>query len=71
MFTRHPLERMLSAYLNKFGGFHNNTYFNNRYGKRIISRYRPMATYMEKSKGAPISLEELSLLVNYYSISFI
>ena len=40
VFVREPLERLLSAYLNKFHSL-NETYYPNVYGRGIIKRYRP------------------------------
>ncbi|CAG9862330.1 unnamed protein product [Phyllotreta striolata] len=46
--ARHPFERLLSAYRNKFLG--NNTisnYFKNRYGKYIIQKYRKKSMFAD------------------------
>lgn len=39
MFVREPLERILSAYLNKFTMGYND-YFRKRYGRKIVKRFR-------------------------------
>ena len=39
-FVREPMERVLSAYRNKFADDHNNRKFHHRYGVNIIKKYR-------------------------------
>ncbi|ELT90323.1 hypothetical protein CAPTEDRAFT_133491, partial [Capitella teleta] len=57
MFVREPLERLLSAYKNKFT-LRYNTYFHERYGVRIIQRFRKNATAHALTKGNDVTFGE-------------
>ena len=57
IFVRNPLERMLSAYRNKFLSG-DNTYFNQKYGTRIIRRYRVNATQDALRHGNGVTFNE-------------
>lgn len=57
MFVREPLERLLSAYRNKFTMAYND-YFHVRYGSKIIKRFRSNATIEEISRGSDVTLNE-------------
>ena len=52
MFVRHPFERLLSAYINKFGTRYN-AYFSKRFGRTIVRRYRknPSAQSLQRGDG--------------------
>lgn len=60
LMVRHPMERLLSAYRNKFEG--NNTssrYFQSRYGQYIIKKYRKNSKKRKKLPlGSDVSINE-------------
>ncbi|KAH1011637.1 carbohydrate sulfotransferase 11 [Dendroctonus ponderosae] len=59
LIARHPFERLLSAYRNKFTeNITSSKYFQTRYGKHIIKKYRPTATVDELDSGANVSFPE-------------
>lgn len=51
LIVRHPLERLLSAYRDKFERA--NRHFYEAYGKEIVRRYRPRAKG-QRDLGAPV-----------------
>lgn len=59
LIARHPFERLLSAYRNKFAdNITSSKYFQARYGKHIIKKYRPTASVDEMDSGANVSFPE-------------
>ena len=57
MFVRHPLERLLSAFRNKFTVSYNQ-YFPLKYGRKIIRKYRKDASQKALNKGHDVRFEE-------------
>ena len=57
MFVRDPLERILSAYKNKFRN-KKNTYFPGRFGKYIIKKYRKNANNRSLATGDDVTFDE-------------
>ena len=57
MFVRDPMERLLSAYRNKFT-LRYNQYFKYRYGTKIIKKYRQNATKESLEKGHDVGFHE-------------
>lgn len=55
MFVRNPFERLLSAYRSKFV---NGKEFHKLYGIKIIKKFRPNATQMEKKTGHNVTFLE-------------
>ncbi|XP_074645789.1 carbohydrate sulfotransferase 11-like [Tubulanus polymorphus] len=55
--VRDPLERLLSAYRNKFHN-ENNTYFPHTYGRQIIGLYRKNPSSQDMHTGADVSFAE-------------
>ncbi|KAF7284041.1 hypothetical protein GWI33_022660 [Rhynchophorus ferrugineus] len=66
LIVRHPFERLLSAYRNKFSdNLTSSKYFQERYGRQIIKKYRPTATDNDLNSGANVSFSEfISFLLN-------
>ena len=60
MFVRDPLERLVSAYNNKF--VLNNTYFHKRYGREIVKKYRKNAG--KHPKGNDVSMTEFLMYLS-------
>ncbi|XP_066144298.1 carbohydrate sulfotransferase 11-like isoform X2 [Euwallacea fornicatus] len=59
LIVRHPFERLLSAYRNKFeDNITSSRYFQTRYGKHIIKKYRPTATIADQNSGDSVSFTE-------------
>ncbi|XP_066255510.1 carbohydrate sulfotransferase 11-like isoform X1 [Euwallacea similis] len=59
LIVRHPFERLLSAYRNKFeDNITSSRYFQARYGKHIIKKYRPTATIADQNSGDNVSFAE-------------
>ncbi|XP_056638478.1 carbohydrate sulfotransferase 11 [Diorhabda sublineata] len=57
--ARHPFERLLSAYRNKFmDKSQKNKYFKLRYGKHIIQKYRQNPTKEDLETGANVTFRE-------------
>ena len=57
MFVRHPLERLLSAFRNKFMASYNQ-YFPMKYGRKIIRKYRKNPSAKSLAKGSDVRFEE-------------
>ncbi|XP_073495231.1 carbohydrate sulfotransferase 14 [Phyllobates terribilis] len=55
LFVREPLERLLSAYRNKFGEIKE---YQQRYGQEIVRRYRPQPPGATASKGDDVTFPE-------------
>ncbi|KAJ8982222.1 hypothetical protein NQ317_013524 [Molorchus minor] len=54
-----PFERLLSAYRNKFvDTLPSSKYFQSRYGRHIIRRYRPNASKSDLLSGANVNFRE-------------
>ncbi|KAL1500853.1 hypothetical protein ABEB36_006277 [Hypothenemus hampei] len=66
LIARHPFERLLSAYRNKFeDNITSSKYFQARYGKHIIKKYRPKASDDDLNSGANVSFPEfITFLLN-------
>lgn len=59
MFVRHPLERLLSAFRNKFQqNYASSEYFRSRYGKLIIKQFRPNASNESLVRGHDVTFSE-------------
>ncbi|XP_078040303.1 carbohydrate sulfotransferase 11 isoform X2 [Augochlora pura] len=58
--VRHPLERLLSAYRNKLEAKHEKSsmYFQSRFGKKIVKRYRQNATEQSLKNGDDVTFPE-------------
>lgn len=64
LFVRHPFERLLSAYRNKLEQKHESSrYFQSRFGRRIIKRYRPNATEDSLRNGDDVTFAEFASFV--------
>lgn len=64
LFVRHPLERLLSAYRNKFvENLAINARFHTIYGRKIIKRYRINATKESLERGHDVTFDEFSRFV--------
>lgn len=57
IFVRHPFERLLSAYRNKFLDPYNSV-FQQRYGKKILRLFRPDAPIEEIKAGRNVTFSE-------------
>lgn len=57
IFVRHPYERLLSAYRNKFEYTYSN-YFQIRFGRKIIKQYRVNASAESLSRGHDVTFQE-------------
>lgn len=58
-FVRHPLERLISAYRNKFGAnYTSSEYFRSRYGRQIIRQYRANASEESLARGHDVTFVE-------------
>ncbi|CAH1380720.1 unnamed protein product [Tenebrio molitor] len=60
--VRHPFERLLSAYRNKFENTYTK-YFQLRYGKSIIKKYRANATDSDLQTGVNVTFREFVLYI--------
>ena len=71
IFVRHPFERLLSAYRNKFHqNYSSSQYFRVRYGTNIIRKYRPHASNESLQFGHDVSfIEFVKYLVDPETIS--
>nr|SVE94461.1 EOG090X0C3N [Simocephalus serrulatus] len=59
MFIRHPFERLLSAFRNKFSqNFSSSDYFRSRYGRHIIKQYRANASEESLVRGHDVTFRE-------------
>ena len=58
LFVRDPMERVLSAYKNKF--LKDNKYFHRRYGRDIIKQYRLNATQQALKTGSGVTFPEFT-----------
>ena len=61
MVARHPFLRLAIAYRRKFQA--DNPFFHDRYGKKIIDKYRSKAT-KDKNEGKDVSFEEFTQFVS-------
>jgi len=57
LFVRHPFERVLSAYRNKFQQNYS-TYFQQRFGRQIIKRFRTNPSAESLEKGNDVTFKE-------------
>uniref|UniRef100_T1IJL8 Carbohydrate sulfotransferase n=1 Tax=Strigamia maritima TaxID=126957 RepID=T1IJL8_STRMM len=57
LFVRHPFDRLVSAYRNKFTQNYN-IYFHNRYGRLIIQKYRTKASKESLQRGNDVTFSE-------------
>ena len=62
MFVRNPLERVVSAYRNKFATSYNKRY-PMRIGRKIIQRYRPGASQHSMQTGDDVTFEEFVMFL--------
>ncbi|XP_014668011.1 PREDICTED: carbohydrate sulfotransferase 11-like [Priapulus caudatus] len=62
LFARHPFERLLSAFRNKFESAHDD-YFRERYGREIVRRYRENATREALRRGHDVTFAEFARFV--------
>ena len=62
MFVRHPFERLLSAYINKFGTRYN-AYFSERFGRTIVRRYRKNPSAQSLERGDDVTFNEFILYI--------
>lgn len=61
LFVRHPFERLLSAYRNKLEQRHDSSrYFQSRFGRRIVKRYRANATERALRDGDDVTFAEFA-----------
>nr|SVE75981.1 EOG090X0C3N [Daphnia hispanica] len=59
MFIRHPFERLVSAFRNKFGqNSSSSDYFRSRYGRQIVKQYRTNASEESLSRGHDVTFRE-------------
>lgn len=64
LFVRHPFERLLSAYRNKLERRHDSSrYFQSRFGRRIVRRYRANATARSLRDGDDVTFAEFAAFV--------
>ena len=56
VFVRHPIERLVSAYRDKFESRHDR--FHKRYGRKILKMFRTNATKKELSRGSDVTFPE-------------
>ncbi|KAK3589486.1 hypothetical protein CHS0354_030609 [Potamilus streckersoni] len=56
IFVREPLERLLSAYRNKF--LQNSTYFHQRFGKKIVRQFRILPSKQSIETGSDVKFDE-------------
>lgn len=64
LFVRHPFERLLSAYRNKLEQRHDSSrYFQSRFGRRIVKRYRANATARSLRDGDDVTFAEFAEFV--------
>lgn len=64
LFVRHPFERLLSAYRNKLEQQHDSSrYFQSRFGRRIVRRYRANATERSLRAGDDVTFAEFAEFV--------
>lgn len=64
LFVRHPFERLLSAYRNKLEQRHDSSrYFQSRFGRRIVKRYRANATERSLRHGDDVTFAEFAAFV--------
>ncbi|XP_050427012.1 carbohydrate sulfotransferase 11 [Adelges cooleyi] len=64
LFVRHPFERLLSAYRNKLEQRHDSSrYFQSRFGRRIVRRYRANATERSLRNGDDVTFPEFAAFV--------
>ena len=61
LFVREPMERVLSAYKDKF--VKDNNYFHRKYGRDIIRRYRPNPTKQALETGSGVTFPEFTKYV--------
>lgn len=66
LIARNPFERLLSAYRNKFSdNLPSSKYFQSRYGRQIIKKYRATPTTDDLDSGANVSFSEfISFILN-------
>lgn len=64
LFVRHPFERLVSAYRNKFIDSYNLTLFKEMYGRRIIRKYRHNPDVKSLETGEGVSFSEFVEFIN-------
>ncbi|KAG8225689.1 hypothetical protein J437_LFUL001721 [Ladona fulva] len=71
LFVRHPFERLLSAYRNKLEQHYlSSQYFQMRYGRQIIKRYRSNPSNESLMKGDDVTFQEFATYITSPDNSF-
>lgn len=61
VFVRHPFERLLSAYRNKFeNNYVRSSYFQSRFGRYIVKNFRPNPSKSSLDKGNDVTFTEFA-----------
>lgn len=70
MFVRHPLERLLSAYIEKFTIYNKWTqHFQRKYGRKIVRLFRKNPTNEALARGHDVTFAEFAKYVSRRSLS--